>query len=84
MTSNPKNNREVLLQIDNKEYTFKVNGKVTNRIGYNYENNTIISAERPIVKDRDSIEVIQITKDTLILHLQEKGQSQKRTFTCIE
>ncbi|MEX1190423.1 MAG: hypothetical protein WEA99_00525 [Brumimicrobium sp.] len=84
MTSHLKNNREVLLQIDKKEYTFKINGKVTNKIGYKYENNTIISDVRTIVKDRDTIEVIQIKKDTLILNLHEKGQSQKRTFTRIE
>jgi hypothetical protein len=84
MTPGPDANTEVIIEIDNEEYAFQVNGKETVRLGYNYENNTIISDEIPIVKDRDSIEVVKITNDTLILNLKEKGQSHKRTFTRIK
>ena len=56
----------------------------TIRLGYNYKNNTIISDEIPIVKNRDSIEVVEGTKDKLILSLKEKGRYNKRIFTRIK
>ena len=56
----------------------------TVRLGYNYENNTIMSDEIPIVKNRDSIEVVEVTKDQLILSLKEKRRYNKRTFTRIK
>lgn len=84
MTPNPKENTEVIIELDKDTYTFKVNGKETVRLDYKFENGIIISEEKPIVKDRDSLEVIQITKDKLTLNLKEKGKPKQRTFIRIE
>ena len=80
MDPSPSENAKIKLIIQKENYTFYVNDKETVSRSYSFKGNTIISEQIPIVNTRDSIQVINIKRDTLTLHLKEMGVYKERTF----
>lgn len=84
MDPGPSENSTIKISIEKEKYTFYLNEKETVSRKYDFKRNTIISEEIPIVNTRDSIQVINITSDTLTLRLKEMGLYKERTFIRLE
>lgn len=63
---------------------FFVNGSKTVERKYTFENCTIISEEKPISKTRDSLHMLDINPDTIVIEIKEKGLHRARKFVRVE
>jgi len=69
----------IKLEITKKELTFKI-PEENHRHKLNYENKNNHLYFTNELKLKDSIKVIQVSRDTLVLALKEKGKIVRKTF----
>jgi hypothetical protein len=83
MDQHPAEQASIKLSINKKRYTFYSNDKETVSRTYTFREHTIISEVIPMVNTRDSIQVVNIARDTLTLRLKEMGVYKERAFIRI-
>ncbi|PKR80106.1 hypothetical protein CW751_11415 [Brumimicrobium salinarum] len=69
----------IILEINKNELTFKI-PEENHQLKLNYENKNDYLYFTNELKLKDSIKVIQASKDTLVLALKEKGKIVRKTF----
>lgn len=83
MDPSPSENATIKLTINKENYAFYLNDKETVSRAYTFRKGTIISEVIPMVYRRDSIQVVNIARDTLTLRLKEMGMHKERAFIRI-
>jgi hypothetical protein len=80
----PNENAAIQLRITKEQYTFFVNGDKTVQHNYTFQESTIISEVKPIINLRDSLRVVTVNRDTLVIELKEMGRYIPRTFVKVK
>lgn len=81
----PPNEKAVIqLKITKEQYTFFVNGDKTIQHNYTFQQSTIISEVKPFINLRDSLHVIAVNRDALVIELKEMGKYIPRTFVRVK